>query len=63
VPRYWIVDVREPSAAEWTKPDSGRYLVQRRLRAGDRIALGDPGSPLEGLEIEVADLLGAPPAN
>lgn len=63
VPRYWIVDVREQSAAEWTKPDSGRYLVQRRLRAGDRIALGDPGSPLEGLEIEVADLLGAPPAN
>lgn len=58
VPRYWIVDVRGRSIVEFTRPGGERYLAERRLRAGDRIALGDAGSALEGLEIDVAELLG-----
>ena len=58
VPRYWIVDVRDRSIVEFTRPGGERYLAERRLRAGDRIALGDAGSALEGLEIDVGELLG-----
>jgi len=58
VPRYWIVDVRDRSIVEFTRPGGARHLAERRLRAGDRIALGDAGSTLEGLEIDVGEIPG-----
>lgn len=57
-PRYRIVDVRDRSIVEFTRPDGERCLAQRRLRAKDRIGLGDEDAPLEGLEIDVGELFG-----
>ena len=58
VPRYWIVDVRDRSILAFTQPAGDRYLSQQRWRAGDRIPLGEPGSPLAGLEVNGSELLG-----
>lgn len=58
VPRYWIVDVNDWSIVEFTEPRGARYRNERRLRPGDRIALGDPGSSLEGLAIDAGQVLG-----
>lgn len=58
VPRYWIVDANDRSIVEFTEPRGARYRNERRLRPGDRIALGDPGTPLEGVAIDAGEVLG-----
>lgn len=63
VPRYWIVDLQQRSILALANPQGLRYLSERRLGPGARAALGDPGSPLEGLDVEVAELLGLPTVN
>jgi Uma2 family endonuclease len=57
LPRYWIIDVKDRSVIEFTQPWQAGYRSERRLRQGDRLALGEAGSPLEGLTIDVSDLI------
>lgn len=58
MPRYRIVDVRERSIQAFTRPDRTHYLERQSLRAGDRLNLGEAGSPLGGLEIDAGEVFG-----
>lgn len=62
VPAYWIVDVQDRSLVEFTDPSGDAYRRERRLRAGERVALGPDGSPLAGVTVGVDEVLGPPPA-
>ena len=58
VQSYWIVDVRDRAVVVFSQPSPAGYGNEQRLRAGDRIALGAPGSELHDIEIDVAAVVG-----
>lgn len=58
VPTYWIVDVQDRSIVVFSEPAGDTYRQERRLRAGERLALGVEGSALAGLVVDVDEVLG-----
>ena len=60
VQAYWIVDVQDRCVVVFNEPADGTYRQEQRLRTGERLVLGDEGSPLAGLVLDVDAVLGPP---
>lgn len=54
----WIVNVADQAIAVFTEPTAEGYRREVRLRPGERIALGAPGSGLDDITIDAAEVFG-----